>query len=126
MLSKNKVIAFLSTFAVIGLTSSSAFAQGAAAQAGADNIFSMFALMALAAGLGIGIAAFGGALGQGKAAAAALEGIARNPGAADKLFTPLILGLALIESLVIYAFVITILITLQIDASGLLTAAVGG
>ncbi|AWV91455.1 ATP synthase F0 subunit C [Bradymonas sediminis] len=123
MLSKNQVIAFVSTFAVIALTSSTAFAQDAAASA---NIYSMFSMMAIAAGFGIGLAAFGGALAQAKAAAAALEGIARNPGAADKLFTPLILGLALIESLVIYAFVITILITLQIDASGLLTAAVGG
>jgi F-type H+-transporting ATPase subunit c len=61
---------------------------------------------ALAAGLAIGIAAFGGSLGQGRAAAAALEGIARNPNASDKLFTPMILGLALIESLVIYALVI--------------------
>ena len=61
----------------------------------------------LAAGLGIGIAAFGGSLGQGKAAAAALEGIARNPAAAGKLFVPMIIGLALIESLVIYAFLVT-------------------
>ena len=61
---------------------------------------------AIAAGLAIGLAAFGGALGQGKAAAAALEGIARNPGAQGKLFTPMILGLALIESLVIYALII--------------------
>jgi F-type H+-transporting ATPase subunit c len=65
---------------------------------------------ALAAALGIGIAAFGGALGQGKAAAAALDGIARNPGASDKLFTPMILGLALIESLVIYALLISFLL----------------
>ena len=62
------------------------------------------------AGLAIGIAAAGGALGQGRAAAAALEGIARNPSAADKLFTPMILGLALIESLVIYALVIAFMI----------------
>jgi F-type H+-transporting ATPase subunit c len=62
------------------------------------------------AGLAIGIAAVGGALGQGRAATAALEGIARNPGAADKLFTPMILGLALIESLVIYALVIAFMI----------------
>jgi F-type H+-transporting ATPase subunit c len=61
----------------------------------------------LAAGLGIGIAAFGGSLGQGKAAAAALEGIARNPSAAGKLMGPMIIGLALIESLVIYAFLVT-------------------
>ncbi len=63
-------------------------------------------IIALAAGLGLGIAAFGGALGQGRAAAAALEGIARNPGASDKLFTPMIIGLALIESLVIYSLII--------------------
>ena len=46
------------------------------------------------------------ALGQGKAASSALEGIARNPGASDKLFTPMIIGLALIESLVIYSLVV--------------------
>ncbi len=62
--------------------------------------------VAMAAGLAIGVAAVGGALGQGKAAAAALEGIARNPQASGKLFTPMIIGLALIESLVIYALVI--------------------
>jgi F-type H+-transporting ATPase subunit c len=61
---------------------------------------------ALAAGLAIGIAALGGALGQGRAAAAALDGIARNPSAADKLFTPMILGLAFVESLVIFALLI--------------------
>ncbi|MCS6912180.1 MAG: ATP synthase F0 subunit C [Myxococcota bacterium] len=65
---------------------------------------------ALAAALGIGIAAAGGAVGQGRAAAAALDGIARNPGASDKLFTPMILGLALIESLVIYALLISLLL----------------
>jgi F-type H+-transporting ATPase subunit c len=77
-----------------------------AADGAADNNFTANGYIALAAGLGLGIAAFGGAFGQGKAAAAALEGIARNPGAADKIFTPFILGLALIESLVIYALVI--------------------
>lgn len=65
----------------------------------------------LAAGLGLGIAALGGALGQGRAAASALDGIARNPNASDKMFTPFILGLALIESLVIYALIIAYLIT---------------
>ena len=68
----------------------------------------------VAAGLGMSIAAFGGALGQGKAAAAALEGIARNPSASDKLFTPMILGLALIESLVIYSLVISFMILGQL------------
>lgn len=66
-------------------------------------------LAGLGAGLGLGLAALGGALGQGKTAASALEGIARNPAASDKVFTPMIIGLALIESLVLYAFVIAFL-----------------
>ena len=77
-----------------------------ASEGAADNEFTQGAYIALAAGFGLGIAAVAGALAQGRTAAAALEGIARNPGAADKIFTPMILGLALIESLVIYALVI--------------------
>ena len=61
---------------------------------------------AVGAGLAIGLGVFGGATGQGKAAAAALEGISRNPGAAARIQTPMILGLALIESLVLLSFVI--------------------
>lgn len=64
-------------------------------------------LIALASGFGIAIAAFGGALAQGRVGSAAMEGIARNPGAAGAMFVPFILGLALIESLVIYTFVIS-------------------
>jgi F-type H+-transporting ATPase subunit c len=60
----------------------------------------------IGAGLAIGLAAFGGSLGQGKCAGAALEGIARNPTARGQVFVPMIIGLALIESLVLYAFVI--------------------
>jgi F-type H+-transporting ATPase subunit c len=66
--------------------------------------------IALAAGFGIAIAAFGGALGQGRAIAAGLEGIARNPSAQPKIFIPMIVGLALIESLVIYALVIAFIL----------------
>lgn len=66
---------------------------------------------ALGAGIAIALAAFGGALGQGRATAAALEGIARNPGARDQIFTPMILGLVLIESLVIYALVVALILT---------------
>src|SRR5277367_5411760 len=64
------------------------------------------AYSSIGAGLAIGLAAFGGSLGQGKTAAAALEGIARNPTARGQVFVPMIIGLALIESLVLYAFVI--------------------
>lgn len=66
---------------------------------------------AIGAGLAIALAAFGGAIGQGNATASAVEGIARNPGARGQLFVPLILGLVLIESLVIYAFVIALMLT---------------
>ncbi len=60
----------------------------------------------LAAALAIGLAAFGGAFGQARTATAALEAIGRNPAAQGKIFIPMIIALALIESLVIYAFVI--------------------
>jgi len=62
--------------------------------------------LAIAAGFGMAIAVFGAALGQGRAVAAAVEGIARNPGAANKIQTPMIIGLALIESLVLFAFLV--------------------
>jgi F-type H+-transporting ATPase subunit c len=78
--------------------------EGAAAAGGDSNVK---AVIALAAGFGISIAAFGGALGQSRAIAAGLEGIARNPSAQNKIFIPMIVGLALIESLVIYALVIS-------------------
>ena len=67
-------------------------------------------LIALAAGLGLGIAAFGAALGQGRATAAAMESIGRNPNSADRIFTPLIVGLALMEALALYALVIAFLL----------------
>ena len=88
---------------LVTLLSSSAFAQAASAPA---NEHDMHVAAAIGAGLAIAVAALGGTLGQGRAAAAALEGIARNPGAAAKIQTPMILGLALIESLVLFAFVI--------------------
>jgi F-type H+-transporting ATPase subunit c len=63
-------------------------------------------MIALAAGLAISIAAFGCGLGQGRAVAAAMESIGRNPNSADRIQTPMIIGLALIEALAIYALVI--------------------
>jgi len=55
--------------------------------------------------IAMGMAAAAATLAQSKVIIAALEGIARNPSTSDKLFTPMILGLALIESLVIFTFV---------------------
>ncbi len=62
------------------------------------------------ASFAIAIAAFGGAQGQGKAAAAAADAIARQPEAGDRIFSTLILSLALIESLVIYALAIALVL----------------
>jgi F-type H+-transporting ATPase subunit c len=71
-----------------------------------SNLFDVRAWAAAGAGIAIGLGVLGGALGQGRAAAAALEGISRNPGASARIQTPMILGLALIESLVLLAFII--------------------
>jgi len=91
-----------------------AAAEGPEAAGGdAGDFLKKFGL-AIGAGLGLGLAAFGGGLGQGRTAAAALEGIARNPGAADKMFVPMIIGLALIESLVLYTFIIAIFLQAKI------------
>lgn len=104
-----KIWMFLSLLVTQLLVSTVVFAQEAAAStSGGDS--RLGPALAIASGLGIGIAAFGGALGQGKAAAAALDGIARNPGAASKVQTPMIIALALIESLVIYALVIAFML----------------
>ena len=62
--------------------------------------------IAIGAGIAIGFAALGCGIGQGLAALGALQGIARNPSASGKIQTPMIICLALIESLCIYAFVI--------------------
>jgi F-type H+-transporting ATPase subunit c len=64
----------------------------------------------LSAAIAIGLAAFGGALSQGRTAVAACEGIARNPGAGASIRAMAFLALVLIESLVIYALVIAFVI----------------
>jgi F-type H+-transporting ATPase subunit c len=63
-------------------------------------------LIGLGAGLAIGVAAFGCGMGQGRAVASAMESIGRNPNSADRIQTPMIIGLAMIEALGIYALVI--------------------
>jgi F-type H+-transporting ATPase subunit c len=67
-------------------------------------------LIAIAANIGIGIAAFGSALGQGRVGAAAMESIGRNPNSTGQLFTPMIIALAFIEALTLYAFVVAFLL----------------
>ena len=65
---------------------------------------------AFAAFLALGLAAFGSALGLGKAVTAVLEGISRNPNAADKMSVPMFVGFAFIEALTIYALVIAFMV----------------
>ena len=91
-------------FAVVGVLISAmpTFAQGGAAPAADGSA----GLKAIAAGVGFAIAVVGGALGQSRVAASAVEGAARNPGAAGRIQTMMILGLALIESLVLFALLV--------------------
>ena len=91
----------------LALTAIPAMAQAGAGAAGAaDNDSTVAAYKALAAGLGFGLAAGLGAIGQSRIGASAVEGAARNPGAAGTVQTMMIIGLALIESLVLLALVI--------------------
>jgi F-type H+-transporting ATPase subunit c len=64
----------------------------------------------IAAGFGMAIGSFGTGLGQGLAIKSAVEGVARNPGASGKILTTMMIGLAMIESLAIYVFVVCMII----------------
>ena len=86
----------------------------------------IFAGIALACGLGIGIAALGTGLGMGNAINAALNGIARNPEASGKIQTNMILGLALIESLAIYALVICFMMVFKIPSLDAIMQSIAG
>ncbi|HET6343596.1 MAG TPA: ATP synthase F0 subunit C [Myxococcota bacterium] len=100
-----KALQSLMAFVAVWGVSAVAMAQEGAAAPHAGG-----GMMAVAIAIGIGIAALGGALGQSRAAAAALEGISRNPNASDKVFVPMILGLAFIESLVLFTWVLMFLL----------------
>ena len=108
MFTTNKrVLASIAGIFSVGLVPSTALAQ---AVGSAANTFDMQAAATIGASLAIGLAVLGGALGQGRAAAAALEGISRNPGATSRIQTPMIIGLALIESLVRFAVAVAFLL----------------
>jgi len=94
-----KVILAMFALGAISLMTMPAYAQGGAA-APATN------WVAIASGFGMAIAAGLAALGQGRVGAAACEGMARNPGARPGIQLALILGLAFIESLVLFTLVI--------------------
>jgi F-type H+-transporting ATPase subunit c len=93
---------------LVALSSAALLAPAAFGQTMAGGTESHAALW-IAAAFGMGIAAFGCGLGQGKIGAAALEGIARNPGAANSIFTPMLLSLAFVETLVLFTFLMIII-----------------
>jgi len=103
-----KLMLFLGTLFTGVLAAGLAMAAEGAA-AGGDSQKSV--AIAISAGVAVAIAAFGAALGQGRVGASAMESIGRNPNAADKLFLPLVLTLALLEALALYGFVIAIILT---------------
>ena len=93
-------VAKLATFLFVFLAPSIVLAAGTPTEGGERSVYGF--AMALA----VGLAALGGGMGQGRAVAAALEGICRNPNSAGKVLVPMLLGLAFIESLVIFALII--------------------
>jgi F-type H+-transporting ATPase subunit c len=100
------VLSLLFVFLVLGLAAP-VYAQEAAAEAAGAGLVQW---SIVTAGFALAIAAAGAALGQGKAVASAAEAIARNPGAAGEIRGALILGLVLIESLVIYVLLVSLIL----------------
>jgi F-type H+-transporting ATPase subunit c len=107
IVSKRSVLTF--ALVLIAGAFAPAYAQTEAA-AGAANATEVARWSILTAGFALAIAAGLGALGQGKAVASAAEAIARNPGATGDIRGALLLGLVLIESLVIYVLLISLLL----------------
>lgn len=102
---KKAAVVLLAVMAVT-LLAPAAFAQAGAAEKPPVNPTTL----AIAVGFGVAIAAFGGGLGQGRIAAAACEGIARNPGATGGVRGAMILGLVFVETLTLFTFVMGILL----------------
>ncbi|HYA40094.1 MAG TPA: ATP synthase F0 subunit C [Syntrophobacteraceae bacterium] len=101
-----KKVGLLTIFLVLGFACAAYAADGDAKSSAA--LF--FAYTTLGAGLAIGIAAQGCGIGQGIAVRGAVEGIARNPEASGKVTVNMLIGLAMIESLTIYALVIALIL----------------
>ena len=98
------LLTFAVAFVAIALAPDLAFAQGDGGGSSADWG------IAIGAGLAIGLAGLGCGIGQGTAANGAVQGIARNPGAAGQIQTPMIIALALIESIALYGLIVGFLL----------------
>ena len=82
--------------------------------------------LALATGFVVAVAAVAGSVSQARAIVAALEVTARQPEAGGRLFTLMILGLAFIESLVIYCLVISFVLWGKLPAAQDVLSSLGG
>jgi F-type H+-transporting ATPase subunit c len=105
------IITVITLFAV-AFIAPIAFAADATAAAPAEPSaakLQFYGMVLLGALIGIGLAAAGCGAGMGTSIRGVLEGTARNPGLSGKLMTTLIIGLALIESQLIYALVIILI-----------------
>lgn len=102
-----KLNLFLLALLALAVAAPAAFAQEAA---GGGQSSGALTYMALGCVLGLGLAAYGGGIGMGNAISGALSAMARNPGIYQKLFPSMLIGLAMIESLVIYTLVIVLLL----------------
>ena len=100
-------------------------AEPAGAGASAAGLGSFFSYAVISAGFGIGIAAFGTGIAQGLAVKSSVEGIARNPEASGKITVTMLIGLAMIESLCIYALVVALIILYAYPMAKPLAAALG-
>ncbi|NSW86959.1 MAG: ATP synthase F0 subunit C [Syntrophobacteraceae bacterium] len=118
----SKKVSLFTTLLVLGLTS-----VALAADAGGEKAVGLqfFVYSAVAAGFGIAIAAFGCGIGQGIAIKGAVDGIARNPEASGKVTVTMLIGLAMIESLSIYALVIALILIYANPVSSLIQGFVG-
>jgi F-type H+-transporting ATPase subunit c len=111
-MSKKGFVGALTSALVLGAVST-AFAAGSGSE-NAVGLWRIFFGIAVACGFGIGVAALGTGLAMGNAINAALQGTARNPEASGKIMTTMIIGLALIESLCIYALVICLIMAFKL------------
>ena len=100
------MILALGAFASMGVFAAGETAEAAAASAG----MSVLGIKALAAAIAIGIPAAGGAIAMGIFGGKAVEGISRQPEADGKIRTSFMLGLVFIETAIIYALLVVILI----------------
>lgn len=83
-----------------------------------------FACLALAVGLGVPLAAIGASLGQGIAVSGGLQAMGRQPEAGSQILTGMIIGLAFIEALVIYALVMFFILKGSLPASDVVIQAI--